>query len=131
MNRPVIDVLSSAINIIENSCNTDEKEVDETLKDLIEIKRLLKSRNIAKELGTRHRAAIGMSKESDAMVIVVSEETGRISIAKEGTLIADLKEEALKKILISNIITKRFKESDRKTIVDKVKSINLKKDKKE
>lgn len=85
--------------------------------------------DIAKELGTRHRAAIGMSKESDAIVVVVSEETGKISIAKEGTLIADLKEEALKKILISNIITKRFKETDKKTIVDRVKSINLKKNK--
>ena len=85
--------------------------------------------DISKELGTRHRAAIGMSKESDAIVIVVSEETGKISIAKEGTLIADLKEEALKKILISNIITKRFKDSEKKTIVDKVKSINLRKDK--
>ena len=86
--------------------------------------------DISKELGTRHRAAIGMSKESDAIVIVVSEETGKISIAKEGTLIADLKEEALKKILISNIITKRFKESDKKTIVERVRNINLKKDKK-
>lgn len=85
--------------------------------------------DIARELGTRHRAAIGMSKESDAIVIVVSEETGKISIAKEGTLIADLKEEALKKILISNIITKRFKETDKKTIVDKVKSFNFKKSK--
>ena len=87
--------------------------------------------DIAKELGTRHRAAIGMSKESDAIIVVVSEETGRISVAKEGTLIADLKEEALKKILISNIITKRFKENDKKTIVDRVKSINPKKSKKE
>ena len=87
--------------------------------------------DIARELGTRHRAAIGMSKESDAIIIVVSEETGKISVAKEGTLIADLKEEALKKILISNIITKRFKENDKKTIVDKVKNIKTKKDKKQ
>ena len=83
--------------------------------------------DIARELGTRHRAAIGMSKESDAIVVVVSEETGRISIAKEGTLIADLKEEALKKILISNIITKRFKENDKETILDKIKKLKTKK----
>lgn len=66
--------------------------------------------DIAKELGTRHRAAIGISKESDAIVVVVSEETGKISVAKDGTLIADVKEDTLKKILISNIITKRFTE---------------------
>lgn len=53
MNKPVVDVISSAINIIENSCNTDEKEVDETLKDLIEIKKLLKSKNISKELAKK------------------------------------------------------------------------------
>lgn len=87
--------------------------------------------DIARELGTRHRAAIGMSKESDAIIVVVSEETGRISVAKEGTLIADVKEEALKKILISNIITKRFKENDKKTLLDRVKSIKTKKDNKQ
>ena len=64
--------------------------------------------DIAKELGTRHRAAIGISKESDSIVVIVSEETGKISIAKDGTLIADVNEEALKKILISNVVTKRF-----------------------
>lgn len=64
--------------------------------------------DIAKELGTRHRAGIGISKESDAIAVIVSEETGKISIAKDGTLIADLKEEALKKILIKNIVTDRF-----------------------
>ena len=66
--------------------------------------------DIAKELGTRHRAAIGISKESDAIVVVVSEETGKISVAKDGTLIADVREDVLRKILISNIITKRFTE---------------------
>ncbi len=70
--------------------------------------------DIAKELGTRHRAAIGISKESDAIAVVVSEETGKISVAKDGTLIADVREDVLKKILISNIVTKRFTERDNK-----------------
>lgn len=65
---------------------------------------LANNNDIAKELGTRHRAAIGMSKESDAIVVVVSEETGRISIAKDGQLYADLNEETLKKILLKNLI---------------------------
>ena len=69
---------------------------------------LADDKNIAKELGTRHRAALGISKESDSIAVVVSEETGKISVAKDGTLIADVREDVLKKILISNIITKRF-----------------------
>ena len=44
-------------------------------------------------------------KESDSIVVVVSEETGKISIAKDGTLIADVREDVLKKILIKNLIT--------------------------
>lgn len=88
---------------------------------------LASDNDIARELGTRHRAAIGMSKESDAIIVVVSEETGKISVAKEGKLIADLKEEALKKILISNIINKRFKENDKQTIIDKMRNIKLNK----
>ncbi len=56
----------------------------------------------------------GMSQESDAIVVVVSEETGKISIAKDGTLIMDVKEEALRQILIKNIVTKRFGNDDLK-----------------
>ena len=69
---------------------------------------LSQDKGISSGLGTRHRAAIGMSKESDSIVVVVSEETGKISVAKDGNLIVDVKEDALKKILISNIVTKRF-----------------------
>lgn len=58
---------------------------------------LANDQDIAKELGTRHRAAIGISKESDSIAIVVSEETGKISVAKDGTLIADVREDVLKR----------------------------------
>ena len=78
--------------------------------------------DIARELGTRHRAAIGISKESDAIAVVVSEETGKISVAKDGTLIADVREDVLKKILISNIVTKRFNEKE-ETINDRFSKI--------
>jgi len=80
--------------------------------------------DIAKELGTRHRAAIGISKESDAIAIVVSEETGKISVAKDGTLIADLREDALKKILINHIVTKRFDEKKNDKF-EKIKKIKI------
>lgn len=69
---------------------------------------LTDEKQIARGLGTRHRAAIGISKESDAVAVVVSEETGKISIAKDGTLIADVKEDALKRILIKHLVIARF-----------------------
>lgn len=80
--------------------------------------------DIARELGTRHRAAIGISKESDSIVVVVSEETGKISVAKDGTLIADVKEETLKKILIKNIVTNRLElpQYTRPKIIKKIES---------
>ena len=84
---------------------------------------LADDKDIAKELGTRHRAAIGISKQSDSIVVVVSEETGKMSVAKDGTLIADVREDVLKKILINNIVTKRFtvEKKERKSRLKKIK----------
>ena len=92
---------------------------------------LASDKDIAKELGTRHRAGIGVSKESDSIAIIVSEETGKVSVAKDGTLIADVREDVLKKILINNIVTKRLNEAkekkERKSLKETIKNI-LKKD---
>ncbi|MCI5952788.1 MAG: diadenylate cyclase CdaA [Anaerostipes sp.] len=60
---------------------------------------LTDSLEIGKELGTRHRAAIGISEVSDSITIVVSEETGGISIARGGKLYRNLNAESLKKYL--------------------------------
>ncbi|MDF2922757.1 MAG: hypothetical protein K0R57_1671 [Paenibacillaceae bacterium] len=49
---------------------------------------------ISKELGTRHRAGIGMSEVSDAISVIVSEETGQISLAINGQIVRDIKEES-------------------------------------
>jgi len=94
---------------------------------------LASDRDIARELGTRHRAAIGISKESDAIAIVISEETGKVSVAKDGNLIADVREDVLKKILINSIITKRYteKNNNKNNIIQKIKdTYNNKKTKK-
>ena len=90
---------------------------------------LADDKDIATGLGTRHRAALGISRETDAIAVVVSEETGKISIAKDGTLIADLKEDALKNILIKNVVTKRF--TPENNIADNTKRLIRKRGKKE
>jgi diadenylate cyclase len=61
---------------------------------------------INKKLGSRHRAAIGMSENSDAIVIVVSEETGQISIAENGVLVRDFTRFKLNEHLRESLITK-------------------------
>lgn len=60
---------------------------------------LTENSNLARELGTRHRAALGISERSDAIVIVVSEETGLISIAQDGVLSRRIDEVTMREIL--------------------------------
>ena len=61
---------------------------------------LTKNPNISRELGTRHRAAIGITEGSDAISVVVSEETGLISFIKDGNIIRNLDTKTLRKLLL-------------------------------
>ncbi len=62
---------------------------------------LTENPNLSKELGTRHRAALGVSEQSDAVAITVSEETGVVSIASSGKLTRYLDEKTLRQLLIN------------------------------
>lgn len=60
---------------------------------------LTETPNLSKTLGTRHRAALGLTEETDAVVVVVSEETGQISVAVRGTLTANVAADQLRPLL--------------------------------
>lgn len=60
---------------------------------------LSKNPNLSKELGTRHRAAIGFSEVTDALCIIISEETGAVSLADRGRLFYDIPQEKLSQVL--------------------------------
>lgn len=62
---------------------------------------LTQNPHVTKTMGTRHRAAMGLTEETDAVCVVVSEETGAISIAKSGRLVQDVNEEDLRNNLLN------------------------------
>ena len=65
---------------------------------------LSRNNNLSRDLGMRHRAGIGMSENSDAVVVIVSEETGSISVAIGGLLKRHLQPETLEKLLLNELI---------------------------
>lgn len=77
---------------------------------------LTQSNIFSSELGTRHRAAIGMTENSDAVVLVVSEETGNISIVKNGEIKRDYNGVSATEELIKLLIEPEIEENDNKVI---------------
>ncbi len=65
---------------------------------------LSQNASLSSDLGMRHRAGIGMSEHSDAVVVIVSEETGSISVAMDGMLKRHLTPEMLEKILRAELM---------------------------
>lgn len=76
---------------------------------------LSKNLNLSRDLGTRHRSAVGMSEVSDAVIVVVSEETGTISVAIGGMLKRELDSETLRKILEAELITNTVDKKKKKS----------------
>lgn len=75
---------------------------------------------LSKELGTRHRAGVGISEVSDSLTIIVSEETGAVSIAEGGSLKRDIGQDELKKKLSE--ITQGIEEGKRKKLMGRIKN---------
>ncbi len=81
---------------------------------------LTSNESVSAELGTRHRAALGMSENSDAVVVVVSEETAQISIAMDGKLTRDYNRHSLSEFLTKTLIGVPEKKQGGRGLLDKL-----------
>ena len=86
---------------------------------------LTQNKNLSKELGTRHRAGIGMSEQSDAVVVIVSEETGAISVAVDGNLKRHLTEEELRAVLRKELVIEENSDSKYTSMVKFIRKLML------
>ncbi len=75
--------------------------------------------SVPKKYGTRHRAAIGLSEETDAITVVVSEETGAVSITNGSKMLADLEFEEAQKYLINELVTHPAAENQ--SLIDRIR----------
>lgn len=82
---------------------------------------LTDARNLSQELGTRHRAALGLSEQSDALILVVSEETGTISIARNGELYRYLQADDVRDLLREAVIVPKLTWKDE--LQEKIKKL--------
>lgn len=79
--------------------------------------------NLSKELGMRHRAGIGISEQSDALVVIVSEETGAISVAAEGMLKRNLNRDTFEKLLRKELVVEKEAKNRPADLVERFKGI--------
>ena len=111
-------------DIVRSGTTLDAAVSSELLKNIFFVKApmhdgavcmlpLSKNVNLSRDLGMRHRAGIGMSENSDAVVVIVSEETGSISVAIGGMLKRHLMPETLRQLLCNELMPQPEEESDK------------------
>lgn len=79
--------------------------------------------NLSKDLGMRHRAGIGISEQSDALVVIVSEETGAISVAAEGMLKRNLNRDTFEKLLRKELVIEKDTKNRPADLIERFKGI--------